>query len=233
MENLRSTSVVFGRLTGLVVAILCSLPHSALQAQDQAAECRQQFASNSAEVFSALAADRRLDSIREKIFLGNLKEMPLSFLAIASKATEEERPVIEYLEQLRRDIRVRSSQLQQRCVPWAVPIFEMGAAAAFSLVADVYTGKTTYGEYNRQRMELTNKVLQVVREREIEVRREQQAAAQARAQINAQESAANSAALSNALNYFTNQTQLLNQQMQPSRIAPFTCNRSGNFTSCY
>jgi hypothetical protein len=72
--------------------------------------------------------------------------------------------------------RFRKIHLQYE--PWVVPFLDTEAAAEFSLIADLYTGKMTYGAFNSQRIELRNRSVEAVRQRYQELVREREAAIQ-------------------------------------------------------
>jgi hypothetical protein len=149
-------------------------------------------------------------------------------LSLAQVPTEQEKQAIDDWQSIIRTFRPRVRGVIQQYYPWAVPISEIRHAANLSLAAELYAGKNTYGEYNNRRLELVSKFIEAMQQREIEVRRDQMRAAQ----VAAQQSMAVSAAFSNFQTYLSNQ-QLINQQLQPTRIAPFTCTRFGNTTNCY
>lgn len=208
----------------LAIALLsgCATP------QQRAAEAQQAVKNVIEEMKLATDSDRALDPIRNKIPLNDPRDASLSMLALTAFPTEPEKQAIDAWQTLIRTQRPRAMAVIQHYYPWAVPIFNMGHSASLSLAADLYAGKLSYGDFNKKHLALENRLEQALQQREGEVRQQQMQAAQ----VAAQQSLAMSAALANYQTYLSNQ-QLINQRMQPTRIAPFTCTRFGNTTNCY
>ena len=146
-------------------------------------------------------------------------------LSLTSVPTDEEKHALEEWQGMYRSWQLRVNEQLQRSTAWAIPIIEASRAASLTLLARLYGGTINYGQYNQQRLELVTKTNETMQARQQELRYRQ-------AQIAAQQSMAASAALSTYQNYLLQQ-QLINQQMQPIRVAPFSCTRFGNTTNCY
>lgn len=172
-----------------------------------------------------VSSNPRLDPIRDKVALVDAREVTLPMLSLTTVPTDEERPALEEWQGMARSWQLRVNEQLQQSTAWAIPILEVSRAASLTLLARLYGGAINYGQYNQQRLELVTRTNETMQAREQELRYRQ-------AQIAAQQSMAASAALSTYQNYLLQQ-QLINQQMQPVRIAPFNCTRFGNITSCF
>jgi hypothetical protein len=221
-------------LTGALIFVLagCAQLQAERQRERQEQE-RQDFDAVRAELRSAIAGNPKIDPIRSKISLHDSRAATLQMLASSEYlANENEKAALEEWQALVNAGLPKFRGLLQRYSPWVSPLYESLRADGLTLVSDLYAGKITYGQYNRQRLETFVKFQQAVDERRRELQREQARMRQAQAMVDAQQSLAASAALASFNNYLLGQ-QLINQQMQPTRIAPFSCTRYGNTTSCY
>lgn len=218
--------------TALLVG--CATPHQRYLAaqQTQAAAARQAALNVRHEFERTIAADKRLDPIRDKVSLVDARDASLQMLSLKATPTAQEKRAIEaWYDDSKAEWPVAMGVVQ-RFWPWAVPIYEAERSAGLTLLAELYGGKLTYGEFNTRHLALNSKALQAVQARGAEIQREQLRAAQINAQVAAQQSMAASAAFSSFENYLIGQ-QLVNQQLQPTRITPFTCTQYGNRTNCY
>jgi hypothetical protein len=105
-------------------------------------------------------------------------------------------------------------------------------AASSSLLAELYGGTITYGEFNRRRLQIAANALNAMQERTEEIRKDARQQAYAQQVLDTQRSIAASTALQNYYG-FLNQQRLVNQQFMPARVTPFTCTRLGNTMNCY
>ncbi len=172
-----------------------------------------------------------LDPIRDKVYLGRaVQETPLGLLALSSRPTEEEKKAIEAWDGVRRGEAFRELEAWRgKYMPWNRPVSQMTQAAMTTLMAQLYAGELTYGEFNRKRMNLAAEAAATASKRTQEVM------AIAR-QSKYQEDAAMYQDVSLGLQAYSTmlQTQnLINQQNQPVRIAPFTCRQSGPAVNCF
>jgi hypothetical protein len=178
---------------------------------------------HTAELKGAIEGNRGLDPIRDKINLVDPQAPTPAQLALTSVPSEVEKMALGEWQGTIQALKPNGSAHLQQCAPWDIPISEMSRAAAFSNLVDLYTGKISYGQFNRQRQDLATRYVQTSRERAQEIQRQQTQGAQPQAA---------SAAIAALQNYLIGQ-QLINLQGQPARIAPFTCTGLGNVTDCY
>lgn len=204
----------------LVMALLLS-GCANLQQQQARDTLQQTLATFRQEVGS----NALLDSIRDKVALVDAREITLPMLSLTTVPTDGEKRALEEWQGMVRAYQLRVNEQFQGVWPWAIPILETSRAASLTLLGRLYGGVITYGQYNQQRLDLVTRTMQTIQAREQELRYQQ-------AQIAAQQTMAVSAALSTYQNFLVQQ-QLINQQFQPVRVAPFTCTRYGNTTSCY
>ena len=190
------------------------------------ANLRQQQAQQIlADFRSEVGSNTRLDPIRGKVALVDAREVTLPMLSLTTTPTDEEKRALEEWQGMVRAYQLRVNEQFQGVWPWAIPILETSRAASLTLLGRLYGGGINYGQYNQLRLDLVTRTLQTIQAREQELRYQQ-------AQVAAQQTMATSAALSTYQNFLIQQ-QLINQQFQPVRIAPFSCTRYGNTTNCY
>lgn len=216
----------------LASVVGCAGQHQQLQEEQWATGCQQKLVAAIDEFRAAINGNKRLDPIRDKINLTDPQGPTVAMLSLTGVPSYDEKRAIEEWLGRQQGFRSELLSLFQQCSPWEIPLFELVRAAALTSLADLYSGKIDYGEYNRQRFEITTRWLQARQERAQEIQRQQVQASQAQAQITAQQSLATSAALSTFRNYLIGE-QLINQQTQPARIVPFTCTQFGDITNCY
>jgi len=190
--------------------------------QERLAECQKQGSALAAELMGVVEGNKGLDPIRDKINLVDSQRPTPAQLALASVPSEPEKRALGEWQGTIQALKPRASAHLQQCAPWDIQISEMSRAAAYTNLVDLYTGKISYGQFNRQRQDLATRYVQATRERGQEIHRQQSQGAPQAA----------STAIAGLQNYLIG-TQLINMQGQPARIAPFTCTTLGKIADCY
>lgn len=201
-------------------------------AGSQTASMDQARAEHDAAVAKLVEAQKApaLDAIRGKVYLGSdARQTPLNLLTLEGRPTPEERKAIDAWYAIRNTADADFKAWMRRYMPWNVPVMDLAKSASTTLMAELYTGELTYGEFNRKRMQLGAETVAAADRRTQEIAAQQQQAAYMASMAQAQ---ATSVALQSYSTFLQNQ-QLVNAQMQPVRIAPFTCSRMGAMTSCF
>ena len=168
------------------------------------------------------AANNRLDPIRGKVSLVDAKEATPSMLALTTFPTEAEKRALEEWQGVSRPWQLKVNKQLPRTAGWMIPIVETSRAASLTLLARLYEANIDYGHFNQGRLELATRTDQAIQARAEELQ----------TRPAGQQSTATSAALSTYQNYLLQQ-QLINQQMQPIRVVPFSCTRFGKPANCY
>ena len=168
--------------------------------------------------YSRMQSDSELIKVNKKIWLDDIKKTPLAYYSNAEKVSEEDKPAIERLNQLKTIFDGETEQLIRKYNLPILDLLNLASAATSSLIVDLYIGKITYGEFAVKRRELVNYYDAALIERG--------------RQISAAEKMQRDAAFSGLQNYLLNQN-LVNTLNQSARISPFTCNRMGTMVNCW
>jgi hypothetical protein len=201
----------------LTLLSLVLLPHIAnAQASQQAIQQEAQAFLRS--TYTRMQSDSELMKVSRKIWLDDIKKTPLSYYSNAEKVSEEDKPAIERLNQLKTIFNEETEQLIRKYNLPVLDLLSLATAATSSLIVDLYIGKITYGEFAVKRRDLVNYYDAALIERG--------------RQITAAEKTQRDAAFSGLQNYLLNQN-LVNSLNQPTRISPFTCNRMGTMVNCW
>jgi hypothetical protein len=168
--------------------------------------------------YARMQSDSELMKVSKKIWLDDIKKTPLSFYSSSEKVSDEDKPAIERLNQLKIIFDQETEQLIRKYNLPILDLLNLASAATSSLIVDLYIGKLTYGEFAIKRRELVNYYDAALIERG--------------RQITATEKMQRDAAFNSLQNYLLNQN-LVTTLNQPARISPFTCNRMGTMVSCW
>lgn len=155
-------------------------------------------------------------------------EMTVAMMISTEKPTEEERRLI-----------LRSAEIALECQRDMLAVVRQSAPApyantmeaafnhAMGMRLELYHGRLTYGEYNRQSKEVVSRYRQVLAQIDAELKR-QDAEAYARAQQLANDQQRL------FLNYLSNYNNYILQQQgqQQLRHGSITCSKIGQFTTC-
>lgn len=110
----------------------------------------------------AVASSRELDPIRQKVWMGQLKEEPpLSMMTLPEKATATEKPAIEkWHEILLGQKRKLVALVKQYYSSTGASRLEALYANRLALVVELYSQNISYGEYNKRTKDLYVKDIQ-------------------------------------------------------------------------
>lgn len=168
--------------------------------------------------YTRMQNDGELRKISEKIWLDDVKTMPLRYYSNAEAVNDEEKTAIERLNQL---TIIFSEEREGLIRKYNLPVSDLvnlANAAVSSLIVDLYVKKITYGEYAIKRREISNNFDAAIIERG--------------RQLTAAENQKRDAAFNRLQNFLLNQN-LVNTLNQPARISPFTCTRMGTMVNCW
>jgi len=165
-----------------------------------------------------MQSDSELMKVSKKIWLDDIKKTPLAYYSNSEKVSDEDKPAIERLNQLKTIFNDETEQLIRKYNLPVLDLLNLSTAATSSLIVDLYIGKISYGEFAVKRRELVNYYDAALIERG--------------RQITAAENKQRDAAFNGLQNYLLNQN-LVNTLNQPTRISPFTCNRMGTMVNCW
>jgi hypothetical protein len=168
--------------------------------------------------YSRMQSDSELMKVSGKIWLDEMKKTPLSYYSNTEKVSNEDKPAIERLNQLKIIFDNERNELVRKYNLPVADILNLATAATSSLIVDLYVGKITYGEFASKNREVSNNFDAAIIERG--------------RQLTAAEKLERDAAFSGLQNYLLNQN-LVNTLNQPARISPFTCNRMGTMVNCW
>ncbi len=168
--------------------------------------------------YTRMQNDGELRKISEKIWLDDVKTMPLRYYSNAEAVNDEEKTAIERLNQLTIIFNEEREGLIRKYNLPVSDLVNLANAAVSSLIVDLYVKKITYGEYAIKRREISNNFDAAIIERG--------------RQLTAAENQKRDAAFNRLQNFLLNQN-LVNTLNQPARISPFTCTRMGTMVNCW
>lgn len=200
------------------IAIVTSLLLGSANSQISQQALQQEAQSFLRSTYTRMQSDSELIKVSKKIWLDDIKKTPLAYYSNIEKISEEDKPAIERLNQLKIIFNEETEQLIRKYNLPVLDLLNLATAATSSLIVDLYIGKITYGEFAVKRRELVNYYDAALIERG--------------RQITAAEKTQRDAAFSGLQNYLLNQN-LVNTLNQPARISPFTCNRMGTMVNCW
>lgn len=167
---------------------------------------------------SRLKSDPLLLNMSTKLWFGPTRQMPLEYFDNKSIVVDSEKVAVNRLHEWNL---IFANETQEFIVKYNLPyldLLSLSRAAHATLVADLYLGKITYGDFSRRTHELSITFDRAMLNRDAEMARQ--------AKVD------QSIALQNLGNYL-NQQQLINAMNQPARIAPFSCNKMGSTINCW
>jgi hypothetical protein len=200
------------------IAIITSLLLGSANAQISQQALQQEAQTFLRSTYTRMQSDSELMKVSKKIWLDDIKKTPLAYYSNVEKISEEDKPAIERLNQLKIIFNEETEQLIRKYNLPVLDLLNLATAATSSLIVDLYIGKITYGEFAVKRRELVNYYDAALLERG--------------RQITAAEKMQRDAAFNGLQNYLLNQN-LVNTFNQPARISPFTCNRMGTMVNCW
>jgi hypothetical protein len=200
----------------LVIAISLLIGCANAQVSQQALQ--QEVQTFLRSTYARMQSDSELMKVSKKIWLDDIKKTPLAYYSNAEKVSDEDKPAIERLNQLKTIFNEETEQLIRKYNLPVLDLLNLSTAATSSLIVDLYIGKISYGEFAVKRRELVNYYDAALIERG--------------RQITAAENKQRDAAFNGLQNYLLNQN-LVNTLNQPARISPFTCNRMGTMVNCW
>ena len=200
----------------MVIAISLLIGCANAQVSQQALQ--QEVQTFLRSTYARMQSDSELMKVSKKIWLDDIKKTPLAYYSNAEKVSDEDKPAIERLNQLKTIFNEETEQLIRKYNLPVLDLLNLSTAATSSLIVDLYIGKISYGEFAVKRRELVNYYDAALIERG--------------RQITAAENKQRDAAFSGLQNYLLNQN-LVNTLNQPTRISPFTCNRMGTMVNCW
>jgi hypothetical protein len=200
------------------LVIATSLLLGCANAQNTQQAIQQEAQAFLRSTYARMQSDSELMKVSKKIWLDDIKKTPLSYYSNAEKVSEDDKPAIERLNQLKTIFNEETEQLIRKYNLPVLDLLNLATAATSSLIVDLYIGKISYGEFAVKRRDLVNYYDAALMERG--------------RQITAAENKQRDAAFSGLQNYLLNQN-LVNTLNQPTRISPFTCNRMGTMVNCW
>jgi hypothetical protein len=200
------------------LVIATSLLLGCANAQNTQQAIQQEAQAFLRSTYIRMQSDTELMKVSRKIWLDDIKKTPLAYYSNAEKVSEDDKPAIERLNQLKTIFNEETEQLIRKYNLPVLDLLNLATAATSSLIVDLYIGKISYGEFAIKRRDLVNYYDAALMERG--------------RQIAATEKMQRDAAFSGLQNYLLNQN-LVNTLNQPARISPFTCNRMGTMVNCW
>ena len=95
-------------------------------------------------------SDKKFDSIRNKFPMVPKSEATLPMLSDSSKVTTQQKKALEYYQAWGREYTTELKTLFDKYVPPQSENIEWRYQASMKLVAEVYSGKLTWGDFNNQ-----------------------------------------------------------------------------------
>ncbi len=149
----RGTTMNTGIVIGLILALLVFGGCASLQAQS-VQQARAQAIADQRQYCYTLMADHRLDRIRNKVALTDVREQTFAMLTDDTRATAEERPAIAaWAELTAQCLSYARSRVFPYVPPQMTPVLDAAARVTEGYKADLYRGALTYGEFAKKRGE--------------------------------------------------------------------------------
>ena len=164
-------------------------------------------------------AEPGVAELRKK-FIGKEQGASLELLTNSELVTASEKSALAVYYSVKSAYQQKYTDIIRRYNPEYADIFELNRVAYTALSIDLYTQKSSFGEYNKRVVEGQAKMEEAIslRENEIATSRTNQAGVVGAAMVNYAQ--------------YLQAQQLINAQNQPARVVPFTCERRGNKTTC-
>ena len=106
--------------------------------------------------YARMQSDSELMKVSGKIWLDEMKKTPLSYYSNTEKVSNDDKPAIERLNQLKATFDNERNELVRKYNLPVTDILNLATAATTSLIVDLYVGKITYGEFAIKNREVSN-----------------------------------------------------------------------------
>lgn len=122
-----------------------------------------------------IESTRELDPIREKVWMGAMKDdPPLSMLTLSEKPTDAEKPAIAKWHKISAIYKTKIIAIGQEYFPHAVGAMEEMYSTRSGLIVELHDQSISYGEYNRRVQQAYTKYAQQVSNIELQQSRIEQ-----------------------------------------------------------